>query len=238
MQPSPITWTDYSGGPLNFVMRGKAPGECEVSPGCKNCYARTILTRNPSAFQDHTTFSEAKLERIRRLKLEPGKRSRPMAFVVDMGDLFHPRVPDDFILYAVRVMERRPDIDFQILTKRADRMAQLLCEVPDNIWCGVTAENQEMADQRIRDLCHLQARVRFLSCEPMLEKITPDLNGIHWVIVGGESGPGRRPFKEDWAKSLLELCKGAGTAFFYKQGSAMYPGRNDTLDGREWKEWP
>lgn len=235
MNPSPITWTDYSGGPLNFVMRGKAPGDCETSPGCANCYARSILMRNPSAFAEHTTFSEAKLNRLRRLKLKPLKRTRPMAFAVDMGDLFHPRVPDGFIEEALSVLGGRPEVDWQILTKRAERLPRF--NFPENVWPGVTVECEATLG-RIEPLRRTNALVKFISAEPLLEPIEPDLAGIHWLIAGGESGPRRRPFKEEWALTLLDLCRDSGTAFFFKQGSGFHPGRNDTLDGREWKEWP
>jgi protein gp37 len=113
-----------------------------------------------------------------------------MCIVVDMGDLFHQLVPDEFILQTFEVMGKRQDVDFQVLTKRARRMAELFhgTKLPKNIWIGATAENQAMADARIPELLKVDAAVRFLSVEPMLEPITLDLSGIDWVICGGESG--------------------------------------------------
>ena len=161
-----------------------------------------------------------------------------MVFVVDMGDLFHHRVHDDFILRAFDVMADRSDIDFQVLTKRPERMASLIRSVPEHIWIGTTCENQQIADQRIPHLQSINASVRFLSVEPMLGPVTLDLVGIGWVICGGESGGKRRPFQKEWAIDLWRQCKAAGVPFFFKQGSHLYPGRDDLLDGESVKEWP
>lgn len=243
MKRSNISWTDYSGGCLNFVLRGKAKGDCEVSPGCAHCYAWILRNRNPQAASDQTTYSEDKLRQLAKWKPEVegnrrGPGSRPMAFVVDMGDLFHHLVPDEFIKKAVEVMAGRPDVDFQILTKRPERMAVLFSSVPDNVWIGATVENQEAADRRIPHLQKINASVRFLSVEPMLEPVHSDLAGIHWVICGGESGGNRRPFKKQWAHDLRDDCRRAGAAFYFKQGSHRHPGRDDDLDGEIIKEWP
>lgn len=161
-----------------------------------------------------------------------------MVFIGDMGDIAHPRVPDDFIREVFSVLESRPDIDWQILSKRIDRLASLITSVPDHIWLGATTENQAMADARIPHLLAIDAAVRFLSVEPMLAPIQLDLNGIHWVIVGGESGLGRRPFEKVWAEDLRKQCRDAGVPFFFKQGSDRHPGRDNLLDGRTIQEWP
>lgn len=247
MNKSPITWTDYSGGYANFVMRGKAKGDCEISPGCLNCYVPLILNRNPKVFSDFTTYSEKKLHSLGKWKpsngethYRRGEGALPMVFVCDMGDLFHDLVPDAFILDAVRLLGQKKGIDWQILTKRAKRMAELLSgvELPDNLWIGVTVENQEKADARLPLLRQVKAKVRFISVEPMLTPITLDLSGIHWVICGGESGGNRRPFNKEWAMHLYRQCAESNVPFFFKQGSAFRPGQDDIIDGRIIKEWP
>jgi protein gp37 len=244
-QRSTITWTDYSAGDANFVLRGKRLGDCEASTGCQNCYAHLQRQRDPKRAPDETTVNESKLKSLIRFKPKEkgtpyrrGPGSRPMIFVCDLGDLFHDNVPDDFIMGAIRGMGSRTDIDFQILTKRAERMAGLLTEVPDNVWVGITAENQDMAEKRLPHLLRIKAKVRFLSVEPMLESMTIPLDGIHWVICGAESGPGRRPFDKSWASSLYQQCQEHGVSFFFKQGSHFRPGRDDFLDGEQVKQWP
>jgi protein gp37 len=258
---SKIAWTDYSGGDANFVLRGRAAGDCEVSPGCANCYAGAILRRSELT-PKRTTVFPGKLGRLARVKfvplLEPFRRgpgSRPLVFVCDMGDLFHEAVPDNVIFDALDMMTERADVDWQVLTKRPARMAALAHAYPDwpaNVWTGVTVENQKAADERIPLMLQVPAAVRFLSCEPLLNLI--DIRGflggycswestgngpfVNWVIVGGESGPKRRPFDVDWARSLRDQCAAAGVPFFYKQGSALRPGLDDVLDGRTYKAFP
>lgn len=245
MKRSEISWTDYSGGNANFVLRGKRRGDCEISPGCLNCYAHALRQRNPKATPDETTYSEAKLTALVKSKLKEngspyrrGPGSKPMVFVVDMGDLFHANIPDDFILEAIKGMGHRPDIDFQILTKRVERMASLLGGVPDNVWLGVTIEDQRRGDERLPYLRQVKAKVRYVSIEPMLESVRLDLSGIHWVICGGESGSARRPFEKPWASNLWQQCRDANVPFFFKQGSAQKQGRDDTLNGQVIKQWP
>jgi protein gp37 len=245
MKRSSITWTDYSGGDANFVLRGSRRGDCEISTGCQNCYAYLLRQKNGKRAPEETTFSESKLRNLARCKPkengEPYRRglgSRPMVFVCDMGDLFHHNVQDEFILRAINAMRNRDDIDFQILTKRVERMASLLTDVPENVWVGVTAENQEMANRRIPHLLKIKAKIRFLSVEPMLERMELNLSGIHWVICGAESGPKRRPFDKSWASELWEQCQAVDVPFFFKQGSHIYPGRDDLLNGEHVKQWP
>lgn len=244
---SSIAWTDYGGGDANFVLRGKRLGDCECSPGCANCYARGLRNRNPKAAPDQTTYDLSKLRRLARSRFEPGDEpyrrglgSRPMCFVCDMGDIAHPNVPDDVITQALDMLGSRPDVDWQVLTKRAGRMAGLLdgSELPPNVWYGVTVENQRAADERLPLLRRVSAVVRFVSVEPMLGPVRLDLAGVHWVIIGGESGPKRRPFDKAWAGDLVAQCRAAGVAVLFKQGSAPEPGRDDLLDGRRVREWP
>lgn len=273
---SKITWTDYSGGPANFVLRGRSAGDCEVSPGCANCYAGAILRRS-GATSAHTTWSDAKLRQLAHTKFLSGEMpfrrgpgSTPLVFVCDMGDLFHEAVPTTFILMALHAMADRPDVDWQVLTKRPRRMAYIGSEYfwPSNVWAGTSVENRAMAAERIPWLLEVPAKVRFLSMEPLLERVDlrsvvvadeRELNAltgegqwtvqhiavspepgasVNWVIVGGESGPKRRPFDSAWARTLRDQCQAAGVAFFYKQGSARFPGQDDQLDGRTWKEFP
>lgn len=256
---SRIGWTDFSGGDANFVLRGRAAGDCEVSPGCANCYAGEILRRS-GATGERTSWSEKKLNRLARAKFEAGDApfrrgpgSRPLVFVCDMGDLFHEAVPMSFIVAALNVMAARSDVDWQVLTKRAQRMSFVAdCYGwPQNVWAGVTAENEAAAVERIQLLRLVGAKVRFVSCEPLLgpvdlsEYLPDDSIGgvefeawIHWVIVGGESGRKRRAFDVAWARELREQCRASGTAFFFKQGSDLRPGRDDLLDGVSVKEFP
>lgn len=263
MKPSTIGWTDYSGGCLNFVT-----GCTPVSPGCKGCYARRIYERFGRDFSQVQTHPDklVRSERTRFPEFSPkrGAPHKPMAFVCDTGDLFHEAVPDRFIGDAIETMAKRQDVVWQILTKRPQRMQHFFhvwdeayAAYPDmmaeeygaeypfpHIWLGVTAENQAMADERIPILLDTPAAVRFVSFEPLLEEIDCIAlsrhlyDGIHWCIVGGESGPSRREFSPDWAANIRGLCSLMDTAFFGKQDSAYSPGAPLLIDGREVHEWP
>lgn len=261
LKRSKIGWTDFSGGDLNFVERGRTPGDCECSPGCQGCYALAGMerwNRGPAV----TTFYPEKLERLLKAKVPTGENrrgpgSRPMAFACDTGDLCHKNVTNAQICSALCVMTERKDIDWQVLTKRPGRLAELLgnTALPENIWVGTTVESQGQW-RRIIDLQSVRVRVRFLSIEPMLSPVdipyAIGLRGahlpsqftwvlgreIHWVIVGAESGPKRRPFDPAWARDIREQCRDAGVACFIKQDSGMFPGRPLLLDGEEVKEWP
>lgn len=183
MKTSNISWTDYSGQDLNFVS-----GCTPVSEGCQNCYARAIYKRWG---RDHSivTAHEDKLHRLARAKFpehspKRGEWHRPMAFVCDTGDLFHESVPEDFIMHTLEVMESRPDVIWQVLTKRAARMRDIVRMgapgglLRGNIWLGVTAENQQRADERIPILLDTPAAVRFVSVEPCLSAV--DLRPYLW----------------------------------------------------------
>ncbi len=266
---SKISWTDFSGGDANFVLRGRAAGDCEVSPGCANCYAGAILRRS-GLTPEHTTFNPDKLRRLAAKRFESrgdlfrrGFGARPLVFVCDMGDLFHESIDLNIINVAIETFAMREDVDWQVLTKRPARMAELAAkrgQWPGNVWAGTTVENQRMADERIPLLLQVPAKVRFLSCEPLLGPIDIDaamypeprwgMNAfghtdgfgyealLQWVIVGGESGPKLRPFDVAWARSLRDQCYTAGVPFFLKQGSALRPGQDDVLDGQTWKQIP
>ena len=267
---SNIGWCDFSGADLNFII-----GCTPVSEGCANCYARRIREGRQGRDFSKVQLYPEKLRRLAKARFEEngvpfrrGSGGRPIAFPVDLGDLFHPEVPDEFILEALQVMARRDDVDWAVLTKRAERLAyfdllHLTEGFPPNVWVGVTVENQKRANERIPLLLKVRAAVRWLSLEPMLEPIdlvlsifVPDVwdrlhpdhdcllaaslhrSGLHWIVLGAESGPNRRPFDLDWARQVRDDCQTAGVPFLYKQGSHHYPGRNDELDGRRWKEFP
>ncbi len=236
MKTSAIGWTDFSGGDLNFVT-----GCTPVSEGCQNCYARAIYKRWGRDF-DTVTIHEDKLHRLYRrmsggYSPKRGPGHWPMAFVCDTGDLFHPDVPDEFILSAVTMMAYREDVSWQVLTKRPERMRDWYAQYgyqyqlggESNIWLGVTAENQARADERIPLLLDTPAAVRFVSVEPMLgpvdlRRYLRGAQHLSWLICGAESGPRRRPFDIQWARDLWVYCHCAGVAYFGKQDSGLKPG--------------
>src|SRR5205814_1444289 len=155
---------------------------------------------------------------------------RERVFCSSLGDVFDEEVPDPWRDDLFALIRCCPNLDWQLLTKRPIKMHDYLCHSswwmngpPSNIWLGVSVEDQPRADQRIPFLIDTPARVRFLSCEPLLEPLQLDLQGIHWVIVGGESGPGARPMHPEWARRLRGQCKLAGVPFFFKQWSAFVP---------------
>lgn len=264
---SAIAWTDFSGGNANFV-RGCTP----ISEGCHNCYAKALAAR---AGRD---FSAVRfdIEALWRLCLwhprGPYKRERPMVFLCDTGDWMHESLSDTVLDEVMIHLVTRKDVDWQLLTKRADRLQRYITgwaedfgSVPANIWLGVTAENQAMADERIPLLLQTPAKVRFVSVEPMLELVdlrrlcfeggvseVDALAGTHglyrphggtcgrldWVVCGAESGPHRRPFQVAWAEDLRNQCRGAGAAFWGKQDSGLRPGVPLLIYGGPVHEWP
>jgi len=210
MKLSGISWTDFSGQSLNFVVRGSTKGDCECSPGCKECYVKALDDRF-HFLPEHTTTHPDKLARLAKKRFpkyspKRGAPHKPMCFVVDTGDLFHEDVPDKFIWGVLGIMEERDDVTWQILTKRAERMRQVVCLyrngafLPQHIWLGVSVENQECADKRIPPLLDTPAAVRFVSVEPMLGAVDLRGNdeGLWWpwaeTILQGESF--------DWVKIL------------------------------------
>lgn len=237
---SKIGYCDYSSGDANFIT-----GCTPVSEGCRNCYARAIYERFGLDFSQ-ARVHEDRLDRLYAWQPRPPwKRDRPSVFVCDTGDLFHEAVPFEFIDDAVSIMNQRSDIDWLILTKRPVRMLawwrQTHERLGDNLWIGVTAENQTRAEERIPLLLELPAAVRWVSVEPMLTPVDlfswlPD---VDWIVCGGESGPKRRPFEVSWALDLYEQCQWAGTPFWYKQGSAFRPGQDAKLpDYGVVQQWP
>ena len=230
---SAIEWTDATGNPVR--------GCTKVSPGCKNCYALRFSER-------FRGVAGHPFEQGFDLRLVPEKLEEPLrwrspkrVFVNSMSDLLHPQVPLDFILRVFDVMGRAPWHQFQVLTKRSERLRELSLQLPwhPNVWMGVSVENQDYA-YRSEHLASVGAAVRFLSVEPLLGPIPKlPLSNIHWVIVGGESGWHHRPMKAAWAQEIRDQCLRAGVAFFFKQWGGRFPkagGR--ALDEREWSEFP
>lgn len=242
MKTSAIGWADFSGGDLNFVT-----GCTPVSESCENCYARAIYNRFGRDFSK-VTWHEDKWLRAMRMPFpmagnKRGGFSRAICFVCDTGDLFHEAVPTEKIIWALEAMRYHDDsVDWVILTKRPERMREIVSglrfSLLSHIWLGVTAENQARADERRPILLDTPAAVRFVSFEPLLGPVRADLRGISWAVVGGESGPHRRPFDVRWAVALYEQCKNAGVPFFGKQGSGLRPGTSLLINGQEIHEWP
>ena len=244
---SAIEWTQATWNPVS--------GCKIVSPGCTNCYAMRLAHRLSATgmkkYQGltRTTGGRPKWNGTVRTHAEaldlPLRWRKPRTvFVNSMSDLLHEDVPDAFIRRVFAVMERTPQHIYQTLTKRAERLRPLgkaIPKWPDNMWMGVSVENDAWRG-RIDALREArEAAVRFLSLEPLLGPLPAlDLQGIDWVIVGGESGPGARPMEEKWALDLRDQCVAAGVAFFFKQwGGRRGPktgGRE--LDGRTWDEFP
>ena len=211
MKTTKIEWTDKTWNPIT--------GCTKYSAGCAHCYAETMSRRLHA-------MGVAKYQREFELTLHEDNLQEPLSwrkahniFVCSMSDLFHEKVPFEFIDKVMATIRQTPQHRYQILTKRAERMAEY-CEtraVPENVWVGVTVE-AESSKQRIDCLRQIPASVHFLSCEPLLESLGQiDLKGIEWVIVGGESGPQARPMKEEWVLDIMQQCERQGAAFFFKQ---------------------
>ena len=230
---SAIEWTDATWNPVR--------GCTKVSPGCKHCYAETFAERFRGV-RGHP------FEQGFDLRLVPTALELPMrwrrgrfVFVNSMSDLFHEDVPTDYILRVFATMSEAKQHQFQVLTKRAERLSALanVLRVPANVWMGVSIENEEYL-WRIQHLRHVKAAVRFLSVEPLLGRIDRlPLRGIHWVIVGGESGHGARPMEQSWVESIRDQCRRAQVPFFFKQWGGVLKSRaGRVLQGRTWDEMP
>jgi protein gp37 len=232
-----IEWTDATWNPVT--------GCTKITAGCDNCYAERFSERfrgvpgHPFETGFDVTLRPGRL----RQPLE-WRRSR-MIFVNSMSDLFHKQVPTTFIDQVFDTMEEADWHVFQVLTKRSSLMRDYLKRryagglAPPHIWLGVSVENGENRS-RIRHLRDAPAAVRFLSIEPLIGSMGKmELEGIHWVIAGGESGPGARPVHVDWVREVRDQCRTSGVSFFFKQWGGIRPksgGRS--LDGREWSEYP
>jgi protein gp37 len=230
---SAIEWTEATWNPVT--------GCDEVSPGCAHCYAKTFAERFRGV-PGHP------YEQGFDLRLWPERLDQPMhwkrprmVFVNSMSDLFHERIPEQFLHGVFAVMQRANHHTFQILTKRHERLAELAPTLPwpDNVWMGVSIENRRFV-HRADYLREVPAAVRFISAEPLLGSLEGlDLSGIHWLIAGSESGHHHRPVRAEWVGELRDRCNQESVAFFFKQWGGRHPksgGRE--LDGRTWDEMP
>jgi len=232
-EKSTIEWTDSTWNPVT--------GCTKVSPGCKHCYAETFAERWRGV-PGHP------YEQGFDLRLWPDRLELPLTwkkprtiFVNSMSDLFHEKVSFAFIRRVFRTMEGASWHKFQILTKRSERLAELALDLnwPPNVWMGVSIETAEYL-WRADHLRDVPAAVRFLSLEPLLGPLGHiDLSDIHWVIVGGESGPGARTIEAEWVREIRSQCGAQGVPFFFKQWGGVQKKRNGrVLDGRMWDEMP
>jgi protein gp37 len=235
---SSIEWTDATWNPVR--------GCTKISPGCAHCYAETFAERFRGV-RNHPYEQGFDLRLVPKKLTEPLQWRRPrMIFVNSMSDLFHQDVPDDYIVTVAQVMTLAHWHTFQVLTKRSERLRDMLgaklafAASDPHVWWGVSVENRKHGLPRVRDLQSATAAVRFLSVEPLLEDLGPfDLGGISWVIVGGESGPGARPMKPSWVRSVRAQCRRERIPFFFKQwGGRQKSVTGRELDGRTYDEMP
>lgn len=236
-----IEWTEQTWNPTT--------GCSKVSPGCKHCYAETMAKRlmhmNAKGYENGFELTLIP-ERIQ----QPLRRKKPtLYFVNSMSDLFHENVTFSYLDDVFSVINETQQHTYQILTKRSSRMREYFStrNVPDNAWLGVSVEDKKYGKPRINDLQKIKAKVRFLSCEPLLENLgIINLTNIHWVIVGGESGTKARPMKESWVLSIKAQCEKNNVAFFFKQWGmwgADGVRRNKKVNGRKllkqtWDQYP
>lgn len=243
---SDIEWTEATWNPV--------AGCTMVSPGCTNCYAQRMAARLQAMglpkYEGTTRRSGKRQVWTGRVNVDPVALQIPLKwrkprriFVNSMSDLFQEGVDGEFVVAVWKVMEKAHWHTFQILTKRPERMRDLLktLDLPalPNVWLGTSVESADYS-QRIDILRQVPASVRFISFEPLLGPISdPDLSDIHWAIVGGESGPGARPMEHWWVENLRAACHDQGVAFFFKQwGGPRKKATGRILDGRTWEEYP
>ena len=235
---SEIEWTDATWNPVR--------GCTKITPGCDHCYAETFAERFRGV-TGHPYEQGFDLRLVPEKVAEPLRWKTPkMIFVNSMSDLFHKDVPDEYVEAVGRVMERANWHTYQVLTKRSSRLRNMLqtrlqfaAGLP-NIWWGVSVEDRLHGLIRIQHLQQAPATVRFLSIEPLLEDLGEvNLDGIHWVIVGGESGPGARPMQKEWVLSLRDQCERANVPFFFKQWGGVRKSKTGReLDGRTYDALP
>ncbi len=235
MARTKIEWTESTWNPIT--------GCTKISTGCKFCYVEVMARRLKAMGQE-------KYKNGFDLNLHPDVLNEPytwkkgkMIFVNSMSDLFHKDIPIEFIQQIFKVIKENPQHVFQVLTKRTDILryydSEGWFEWPHNLWMGVTVENNEVT-HRIENLRNTGARVKFLSCEPLLSSL-PDMNlqSIDWVIVGGESGRTPRPIKEEWVIDIKKQCQKANVAFYFKQwGGTNKKKAGKILEGKVYKEMP
>ena len=240
MKTTKIEWTDKTWNPVT--------GCSKISAGCVNCYAEVMARRLQAMGQDKYLNGFNLMLHEDALK-EPLQWKKPHTiFVCSMSDLFHKDVPDEFINKVISVIKLTPQHRYQLLTKRADRMAEYFRnrDIPENVWLGVTVEH-ERTKHRIDTLRNIEVSVRFVSIEPLIGNVGAlNLDGIHWVIVGGESGVSARPMNPEWVINIKKQCAEQKVAFFFKQwgtwgedGVKRNKKENGSiLLGKEWKEEP
>lgn len=233
MAKSSIEWTESTWNPVT--------GCTKVSPGCKHCYAERMARRLQAMGQRNYRHGFALTLQPHMLEL-PLRWRKPMRiFVNSMSDLFHEDVPLEYVERVFEVMRLAHWHRFQVLTKRAERLGQVdrAIDWPPNVWMGVSVELAKH-DSRIERLRRVGAHVKFLSLEPLLGPLPGlQLDGIDWVIVGGESGPGARPMDRAWVLDIRDQCERSGTAFFFKQwGGTNKKLTGRLLDGRSWDALP
>lgn len=233
MAQSKIEWTESTWNPIT--------GCNKVSPGCKHCYAERMAMRLKAMGQPNYVNGF-------KLTMQPQALEKPLEwktpqviFVNSMSDLFHKDVPLEFIQSVFDVMKRAHWHQFQVLTKRSERLLELSphLEWTDNIWMGVSVENADYTF-RIDNLRKTDAKTKFLSVEPLLGPIPKiNLKGMNWVIVGGESGPGARPLEREWVVDIKNQCLKAKVPFFFKQwGGVQKKKAGRLLDGKTWNQMP
>lgn len=230
---SPIEWTEMTWNPVT--------GCTKISPGCKNCYAETMAKRLVA--MGSLRYAEGFKVRLQPDLVDLPRRWRTprTVFVNSMSDLFHEQVPLEFIQRIFATMGKCPQHQFQVLTKRAERLVELSPHLqwPTNVWMGVSIESQKYA-YRSELLRNVPALIRFLSVEPLLGAIPAlPLGGIHWVIVGGESGRRARPMERPWVEEIFRQCRREGVPFFFKQWGGVQKHRTGRkLFGRTYDEMP
>lgn len=211
MKTTKIEWTDKTWNPIT--------GCTKTSAGCQNCYAE-VMARRLQAMKQKKYCNGFKVTLHEESLLEPTLWKKPHnIFVCSMSDIFHENVPFEFIDKIMEVITNTPRHSYQVLTKRAERMSEyfLLNKVPSNVWLGVTVESLKVKN-RVDYLRNIDASIKFLSCEPLLENLEElNLSNIDWVIVGGESGSKARPMEKEWVLSIKEQTEKQGSAFFFKQ---------------------
>lgn len=228
-----IEWTEATWNPLT--------GCSKISTGCKHCYAERLALRLKAMGNPHYSNGFELTLHEEALTLPLIWRKPQMIFVNSMSDLFHERVPLAFIKRVFATMQDAHWHRFQVLTKRSSRLAELsrLLPWPSNVWMGVTVEDSS-AKVRIDHLRCTPARVKFLSVEPLLGPLgRTDLEGIDWVIVGGESGPGARPMNPEWVANIRDQCANGGVPFFFKQWGGVNRRKSGReFEGRTWDDMP
>lgn len=230
---SSIEWTDATWNPVT--------GCTKFSAGCQNCYAER-MSKRLQAMGQKNYVDGFKVRTHKDVLSIPLKWKRPRTiFVNSMSDLFHEEVSESFISEVFQVMCKSPQHTFQVLTKRSKNLRRLSHSLPwpRNVWMGVSVENKDYLS-RIDDLRHTPAKIKFISFEPLLGRISNiDLSGIDWVIVGGESGPGARPMSALWVEDIRDQCLAARIPFFFKQWGGLNKKKaGRLLDDRTWDDMP